>query len=602
MSKIGIDFGTTYTTLCYVNESRRSDDENYIEVFRAEDHGSVPSAMAYHKKKGVRNFGSAARGLIADDSYQVFQHFKMLLAMEGTSELDAYISNNPEYEPYKNKKPSDVTRDFLTDLLKAFKRDQNIERLETVVITIPLVWRALGQQLNGNTGSAQHKLLGALRAACQALELKGPPPKITIKSEPEAAAGYFAHEYKKRSKNKEPLTGKLLVVDYGGGTLDLTLAEVGWSKQNLIELSVLETSGRGKSLDFALGAAGVAYDKALLNTILNGRSLSAEDTSDHLNTLETKKRHDNVRNTLNEWVVQNYPEDEDQEQAFNVNRLKVLPKDCLAAYKAVNDPHLQAALDEVFSGFPDLAKSTDLKVVLAGGFSNLAFVEHAIRERMGIPLNVEDRTDPRLAHNRSQDRHFSIAMGAALVAAQLLHIDDSKTEYQIGFWAQAMLPNGQWGWKYFQIIDRHVPYKDLAQPRWARDMGGNTITLTGGGGGLILGFSDTGNTQYAPRRIPLDQTRLSGAESKLKKLVPGWENSQTRWSFGFSVQPDEEGISGEARVLIHFINLDNNRQQAYPINELMQLLEQVVISDESPSDPYVEAYRAYVASGSKAAR
>lgn len=54
MSKIGIDLGTTYTTLCYVNERKQPLEDGYIEVYRPVDTGSVPSAVAYHKKTGLR--------------------------------------------------------------------------------------------------------------------------------------------------------------------------------------------------------------------------------------------------------------------------------------------------------------------------------------------------------------------------------------------------------------------------------------------------------------------------------------------------------------------------------------------------------------------
>jgi molecular chaperone DnaK len=581
MSKIGIDLGTTYTTLCYVNERKQPLEDGYIEVYRPVDTGSVPSAVAYNKKTGKRTFGGTARARVGDEDFQVYQHFKMLLALEDTPALEAFVAKVPEYEPYRHRKPSEVAKDFFTDLLGAF-----------MVVTMPLVWRGLGQQLDGNTGSARHKLVSAIKGACQALNPAGVQARIEVKSEPEAAAGYFAHEY--RRKHGKPFVGKMLVVDYGGGTLDLTLAEVAWSNKDMIELSTLENSGKGKPLDFALGAAGVAYDRALLQRMLDktGTTLSAEDTAYYLNELEKSKRESTVRTSLNDWAIKG----DGDEQAFNFQRIKVYPQDCEEAFKAVNAPAMEEALDEVFAAYPDLPKSSDLMAVLAGGFSNLAFVEHAVRRRMGINEDIDDLSDARLSLNRKEDRQFAISMGAALVSAKLLDIDDSKTDFQIGFWAQAPLPTG-WGWRYFQIIERNTPYKDLAKPSWARSAAGDVIQLSGGGAVLNLGYSETGNPNVMPRRIPLDAAKLNGDRktSNLSNLVPDWQNKDTKWCLGFSVQPDEDDVSGEAQILVHFQNLGSQATRAYPISQLKQLADVLLVHDPVIEAPYAESFKAFMA-------
>lgn len=593
MSKIGIDLGTTYTTVCYVNERKKPLEDGYIEVYRPVDTGSVPSAMAYHKKTGKRTFGAAARNLVGDEDYWVYQHFKMLLALEDTPGFEAFITQNPEYEPYRQRKPSEVVQDFFTDLLGAFKTDQAISRFEKVVVTMPLVWRGLGQQLDGNTGSARHKLVGAIKAACHALNPAGTSARIELKSEPEAAAGYFAHEY--RRKHNNPFVGQMLVVDYGGGTLDLTLAEVSWNEKGLIELSTLETSGKGKPVNAALGAAGVAYDRELLRLMLDKKkaTLSADENSYYLNELEIRKRDPNVRATLNEWVLKG----ENEEQSFNFQRIKVYPKDCADAFGAVNAPALEEALDEVFAAQPDLPRSPALMTVLAGGFSNLAFVEHAIRRRMGISEDIDDLSDPRLSLNRKEDRQFAIAMGAALVSAQLLDIDDSKTDFQIGFWVQANSDAG-WCWRYFQIIERNTAFANLVKPKWACDAAGNVLQLSGGGSVLNLGFSETGNPNVMPRRIPLDAAKLNGKgkATSLSTLVPGWQSSESKWALGFSIKPDDDDVSGEAQILVHFQNLATQEARAYPLNQIKQLANVMLVHDAKVEAPYEEAFKAYIAS------
>jgi molecular chaperone DnaK len=592
ISKIGIDLGTTYTTVCYVNNRKQPLENDYIEVYRpVESIGSVPSAVAYHKKSNKRVFGMEARDRLGDEDYWVCQHFKMLLPLEDTPALEQFIARNPDYEIYRQRKPSQVAQDFFTDLLKAFKQDQALTSLDIVVVTMPLVWRGLGHQLDGNTGSARNKLAGAVRAACQALNPAGKQARIEVKSEPEAAAGYFAHEYLR--KNHKPFVGKMLLLDYGGGTLDITLAEVALNSKGAIDLSTIESSGKGKPLDFALGAAGVAYDRCLLELVLAKKktTLSDEDRAFYLRELENAKRQPNVRTSLNDWVVKG----EGEAHAFNFQRMKVYPQDCEQAFNTVNLPALKEALDEIFAADPDLPESLDLMAVLVGGFSNLAFVEHEVRRRLGIKIiDIEDQSDPRLSLNRKEDRQFAIAMGAALVAARQLHIDDSKTDFQIGAWAQTAMESG-WGWRYYQLIERNTPYKDLAEPRWAGNAEGHVFS--GGGGGFNLSYSETGNPHVMPRRIPLNVAKLQGKgkTSSLRALVPGWESKDTRWTVGFSIKPDEDDISGEVQILVHFKNLQSNQSKSYLISQIKQLADEVLEHNPAIEAPYEAAYKEFMA-------
>lgn len=602
MSKIGIDLGTTYTTLCYINEQRRPTDSGYVEVYRPGGDtsvSSVPSVVAYKLENdslGKRLIGQEARSVIGRKDYVVFQHFKMLLTLEETPAFHEFVKKNPEYADYirYSRLPSQIATDFLTDLLRGFIRDQAVKNLDKVVVTMPLVWRGLGQQLDGNTGSARHKLTDAIRTACLAVNPAGKKAHIQIKSEPEAAAGYFVHEYRRNNDGK-PYAGKILVVDYGGGTLDLTLADVSWSSKGAIELSTLENSGRGKPLDHALGAAGVAYDRKLLEIKVNqsGTAVNVKDTARYLNELENRKKQPLIRDALNEWVMKGTGADD---LLFEFRDIEVLPPDCKQAFDTVNRPAFEEAMNDVFAASPELVKSPDLKVVLAGGFSNLAFVEHAVRERIGASPDL-DIPDPRLLPYPIQGRQVAIAMGAALVAAQMLDIDDSKTDFQIGFWVWASRLEGEWGWRYIQIIERNTPYAKLTAPCWARDLSGEVIPLIGGESVLYLGYSETGNPNVMPRRMPLNAGAASSSlgASRLSKLVPGWQNNDTQWALGFSIKADDADVSGEAQIRVHFKNLATGQVSDYPVNTIKQFAGVVTAIDRTIEAPFEEAYKAFLA-------
>jgi hypothetical protein len=173
--------------------------------------------------------------------------------------------------------------------------------------------------------------------------------------------------------------------------------------------------------------------------------------------------------------------------------------------------------------------------------------------------------------------------------------NDGKTDFQIGFWAQVASETG-WGWRYYPLIERNTPCKDLAEPRWIGDAQGH-MSFSGGGGGLNLGYSETGNPNVMPRRIPLNMALFQGQGQtpSLSALVPGWENKGTRWAVGFSVKPGEDDISGEVQILVHFKNLKSNQSQSYSISQIRQLADQVLVHDPAIEAPYEAAYKAFMA-------
>ncbi len=73
----------------------------------------------------------------------------------------------------------------------------------------------------------------------------------------------------------------MLVCDYGGGTLDLSLSKVEGD-----QITVLEGTGRGITKE-TMGIAGVAYDKAVVEKVLNDQAIT--DKFKLLKKFEEKK-------------------------------------------------------------------------------------------------------------------------------------------------------------------------------------------------------------------------------------------------------------------------------------------------------------------------
>ena len=55
-------------------------------------------------------------------------------------------------------------------------------------------------------------------------EISCPVKHVQVVTEPEAASAYFAYHYEKETG--KPFNGSLLLIDYGGGTLDITLTRI----------------------------------------------------------------------------------------------------------------------------------------------------------------------------------------------------------------------------------------------------------------------------------------------------------------------------------------------------------------------------------------
>lgn len=613
MSKIGIDLGTTYTTLCYVNERKQPLDVGYIEVFRDGENLSIPSMVAYEKATGAFvAIGDSARDLVGDVGHTVFQHFKMLLAKEDTPELESFIAQRPDYAMYLEKKPSQVAQDFLFHLLSGFKNSQSVEHIDKVVITIPLVWDGLAQQLGGNTGNAKARVLTALKAACAELAPAGKKTQIQVKSEPEAAAGYFAHEHLRQEG--QAFEGDMLVVDYGGGTLDLTLAQVQRKPDGTVALSTKEVSGGGKSLDHGLGVAGVAYDQKLAEIVLGERrsEFSAQKWQSFLNILEQKKRQGTVRKAINRYSVLHV-----NKQAFNFeDGTRVMPQDCEKAFNAANRDHLKVALEEVCGGDDKLKrlKDPDIKVVLVGGFSNLPFVELFVRESMGIEKELDSAgelkrplTDKRMSLNRTQDRQCAIAMGAALVAAQQLSIDDQKTRFHLGFWVRTT--NGD-DLGYREIFPKGLPYDQLKETKWAMSSDAKHPVALSGGGGLVFGYKESSDRSVTPRAIKSEDLRLRGGNGKqsFAALIPEY-SGDCMWNIGFCVRLDENDSTGDPEFYLVVRNIGIDRRDGspspidnprvdqvamYPFNRLHQEVHGTVIEQSGVySDEEIKRAAAY---------
>jgi len=230
--KIGIDFGTTNSTVAFVNSS------NVLEAFRFPDPAGyeyIPSCIAY-EGDGDIYVGRAALDFAGDPKVAFCNNFKMVLPL---SEAE-----RAKYAWTKKKDPRIVVADYLNHIL-ADKGESSFSSqkggIDGIILSVPHVWAK----------AMDHAGRSRLQSIIED-DLK--LPLIQLISEPVAAAAYYA--YKLQQEHSKSFSGNLLVCDVGGGTFDVTLCRVTRGK-----VEELYNDGNGKT---DLGRAGVFFDKKLI--------------------------------------------------------------------------------------------------------------------------------------------------------------------------------------------------------------------------------------------------------------------------------------------------------------------------------------------------
>ena len=122
-------------------------------------------------------------------------------------------------------------------------------------------------RLRWNEHIHEHNGCEVLKNICERIDFI---EHVQVISEPAAASAFFAHNFQKSTG--KPVDGKILLVDYGGGTLDITLSDISPSKKNTeeqnIEIKVLERTGAGENQDGQVGKAGIIYMETLMKAAI----------------------------------------------------------------------------------------------------------------------------------------------------------------------------------------------------------------------------------------------------------------------------------------------------------------------------------------------
>jgi molecular chaperone DnaK len=350
---VGIDLGTTLSGLAYLKS-----DGNPEIVPNADGERLTPSVVYFDSHEDVKLVGSAARDG-GDPERTIFQIKRYMDDPEHVTEIDG-----------KKWVPSEISALILAKL----KRDCSriIGEINEVVITVPANFNEL-----------------ARKSTIAAAEMAGLTVKRLV-NEPTAAAVYYAHN--------QGVRGRILVFDLGGGTLDVTILEVGDDDIRILTSEGARHLGGGNFDELLLAAYADQYQKqtgsGLYSDERHRRRVlqAAEDSKKMLSKLQ--RVNDTIANDQNGGIARIDMTREGFEELVR----KMLTRTVMLVEQALDSVKL---------------KPSDIDhVVLVGGSTRLPKVKTMLEKFFGKP--------PKSCGNVDE----CVALGAALFAKKSARIQE----------------------------------------------------------------------------------------------------------------------------------------------------------------------------------
>ncbi len=419
--KIGVDLGSTYSSFAVFD--REGGMPRTVTAVQGSTAASEPS-VAVIDMSGSWQYGMNAKNMIPLSSLypqiRVFRAFKMLLP-----ENRREILQDGGYS--REHSPADVTKryldHYLSGILNRLGGPEDEREIEKLVICAPEVW---GKDDRTQDGKA------VLSDICKEFDYV---KSVTVVSEPAAASAFFAFSFLKNTG--KPFDGRMLIIDYGGGTLDITLTEVhaenGGGSESRAEIKILDSTGAGENQkDGKLGDAGIAYIHALCRLALEEGGALAEGEAPAGKEFELMfdfaeqglKQPENLAKIRKQ--LKRYSDDfsefaSSRETVFSVNYgMKTVPVTYALlnrAYEEAIAPVLKEQLDMIRISM-DAHKvdymdsgSDSFKIALVGGFGNFSLVERQVKEYFNFSA-----IDRRLKDIGAEMKEVAVSYGASLIA------------------------------------------------------------------------------------------------------------------------------------------------------------------------------------------
>ena len=257
---IGIDLGTTYSCLAYIDDSG-----NPVVEKNYEQEDTTPSVILFNDV-GEKIVGSSAKDMILMyNSDRFIVDVKRKMGSDYTVEIDGIRHT-----------PTTLSGIILSKLIKDFEYAHGLDNGEVTkaVITVPAYFGQEEREATVNAG-----LIAGLK-------------EVTILNEPTAAAICFGFG------NNQGGPKKVLVYDLGGGTFDVTVLQIDGKSFTAIATDGQRLMG-GKDWDAALKQiiigkiaemSGLSEDEIEAdNDIMEALVLDSEDLKKRLSTSESTR-------------------------------------------------------------------------------------------------------------------------------------------------------------------------------------------------------------------------------------------------------------------------------------------------------------------------
>jgi len=411
MKIIGFDFGTTNSTISHYIA------EDNLETVRPFGAGSdyYPTVVSYEKDSQGKIIDSSsiigppAKENLCSKDHEVYENFKLHLG-----------KNFNEIMKGRSKTSGEVAADFIKKSLIKYIEKQPVD-IESIIITmtLPDAWYKEEEYKTARgkiKGLYKNLLINKKQSKDDKSEYIN--IKIILASESDAATAYFCKCYK-QSEKKE-FDGHVVVVDFGGGTLDVNLCKVSNG-----EIDVKKRDGYGK-FGIKNGCAGVAFDVAVVKQLLKNKKLTIEEGNDefidlcHLFEKWKINSFDEYKDPMINYCIMGLPR-------FNKNKLgtvrgrnvdlEIYCEDLKKGFEEANINELQQSLNTIKKYLEENKinyKDQDkFRVLLVGGFSNFILVDHEVRK--AFESSIEKLNDRVFLEPFGYDRYLAIAKGAAIL-------------------------------------------------------------------------------------------------------------------------------------------------------------------------------------------
>lgn len=470
--KIGIDFGSTYSMVSKYNSITK-----HVEAitFSEGEPVSIPSVVSL-SKQGKITCGRGAKDQAGKKTVRIFDAFKMLLTETNTDML-----TQRGYDSIYT--PRVITKCFLESMLRGVMHREGCTEFDNIVICVPEIWGKNFSSLNAQDGRM------ILRDVLKN-DIDIPVKHIRVVTEPEAASAFIAYNYEKETKKS--FNGHLLLIDYGGGTLDITLTQVASDGNGTMEIAYREGGGAGENhpdaTGGAIGSAGIAYMQRIVELALRDAGVLAQGQAPNytcadyvaaVRDLETQmksaERIKEIEDTFDVYggyhklgaILKEDPlefiflEYEEEEIPVTYQHLYLAYKQTIEGVldqqiKRINEKvraHIHADPCEPAAGVRD-----DFKIALVGGFGTYYLVKKQIARIYKLDSNT--KIDLRTKNISADKQEQAISLGAALLAAGKISLQKTA-RFSIGIYSSSGGDDTKklfYGIKYHQCVEAGTPY------------------------------------------------------------------------------------------------------------------------------------------------